>query len=278
MNYKNQGLVPSIITPELEEFMHRVEVSKIRGWLQNGNYWYPASIDSQCGYCNEWSNLVCSDPVFHPQSSSFVLHGRCVRCTENSRVFVDRVPKDTCNCDELWILPKPEAREEVFIEYEKTIPQRILRAYNTAIKSFNLGLWGGCITECGRALEGITRDKFPESIRLNKKEEEVHLGIKLQRLQTEAKKMGDIESLLKPIIELSEAVRLGRNTSAHFDVEKEPDKEAASLVLRLAEYLITYFYVIPKQAKTLEETIQSLLPADAEKEIKGRKETEEDED
>lgn len=267
MNYKNQAMSnPSIIPPGLRQFMHKVEIDKVKGWTKSASYWFPESIDAKCGHCQAWSNLVCSNPVFHPQTASFVLEGRCVRCSGRSTVLVDEVPQNGQTFRALWILPKPEIKENIFREYSNEIPARILRAYETAIKSFDLGLWGGCITECGRALEGITRDKFPESIRLNKKEEEVALGIKLQRLQAEIEKMEDIEPLLKPIIELSEAVRLGRNTSAHFDVEKEPDEAAASLVLRLAEYLISYFYVIPKQAEELEKTIQSLSPADQEEE------------
>jgi hypothetical protein len=266
MDYRTNDRVKelSLIPPELKEFMHRVQIEKVKGWSGASSHYYPNSIDVKCGYCQHWSNLICEAPSFHAQSKSFTLHGRCVRCDQKSRVFIDNASSEMGHFAEMWILPKPEVREGIFLNFESEIPTRILRAYNTAIKSFDLGLWGGCITECGRALEGMTRDKFPESIRLNKKDEEVHLGIKLQRLQTEAKKMGDIESLLTPIIELSEALRLGRNTSAHFDVEKEPDAAAALLVLELAEYLMSYFYVIPKQAKTLEKTIQALSPADKE--------------
>jgi hypothetical protein len=266
MNYRTDDRVeePSLMPSNPKEFMHRVPIEKVKKWGNNNGHYHPTSIDAKCGYCQQWSNLVCENPSFHGQSKGFTLHGRCVRCDQQSRVFVDNSSSAAYHFDEMWILPKPEVRESAFLRFENEIPTRILRAYNTAVKSFDLGLWGGCITECGRALEGITRDKFPESIRLNKKDEEVHLGIKLQRLQTEAQKLGDIESLLKPIIELSEALRLGRNTSAHFDVEKEPDDEAALLVLELAEYLMSYFYVIPRQAKILEETIQALSPADEE--------------
>jgi hypothetical protein len=258
--------------------MHRVDIERANDWTsltpQNpiGSRMKPRSIDTQCGYCGRLGALMCGKEVtFNAETSTLTLKARCTGndCNKNSTVLIiDAVTEADYNSGmrskEIWILPKPIIKSSIFEGFEDSIPTRIFKAYTIAIKSFNLGLWGGCITECGRAVEGITRDKFPPSITKDKNDKELALGPKFDRLKAKLASLDEGEQLFGPILQLGNSVRLGRNTSAHFDVEKDPAQEDAVLVLELAEYLISYFYIIPKKADALEDAINALVPADAE--------------
>lgn len=147
------------------------------------------------------------------------------------------------------MLPKPSIHE-ISIPSDK-LPSEIFDAYEEAVKCFNAGFWRATVTECGRALEGVTQDKF------STKEERQQL-----KLLSEKKKPEDNEGvksiLFAPILELSSAIRLGRLTGAHFNIKGKADREVAEQVLNLTEYLIRYFYVLSSDATELETKINAL--------------------
>ena len=53
-------------------------------------------------------------------------------------------------------------------------------------------------------------------------------------------------------------VRKGGNLGAHFDLEKEPNEETATLMIELLEYLIEYLFVLPKRIDKIHGTIDGL--------------------
>ncbi len=60
------------------------------------------------------------------------------------------------------------------------------------------------------------------------------------------------------MIILSHAVRKGGNIGAHFDLEKEPDKEAALAAIDLVEYLLDYVFVLPKKVEALGNKLKEI--------------------
>lgn len=67
--------------------------------------------------------------------------------------------------------------------------------------------------------------------------------------------------LQKPIILLGDAIRKGGNLGAHFDLEKEPDKLTATLMLELLDDLIDYLFILPQRINELRQQIEKCLIA-----------------
>jgi hypothetical protein len=261
MNYRTDDRVEesSLMPSDLKEFMHRININKVRGWDKTSNYWLPSSIDAKCGYCQEWSNLVCEYPSFHPHSLGFTLHGRCVRCNQNSRVFVDGARENKQEFNELWVLPKPENRDAK-INTEKIDNARISKAYREAVKAFNDNSPSLSISACGRIVEGIGKTKFPNS-----------KGVKdimplLNNLRKELKEAPAFKEILMPLLDLGEALRLGRNPASHFDLETDPNLDLAGKVLDLTEFLLQYVYVISGESINVDGLIKACGPGDDDSE------------
>jgi hypothetical protein len=130
------------------------------------------------------------------------------------------------------------------------LPFEIFDAYEEAVGCFNDSRWRATVTEGGRALEGITQDKF--TTQEQRKQLKDLSGKKLVPDE-------DVQRILfNPILELSSAIRLGRLTGAHFNLKGKADREVAEKVLDLTEYLIRYFYILSIAATELEVKINTL--------------------
>ncbi len=247
-----------VYTVETDKFntskiMQPIAPKTVPGWKLEGTNWVPSSIDIICPFCNRPSNLVTHSYIFHPQSLTMVMMGRCVRCSRESKLWAIGVKSQKSNdgstCDEVWMLPKPSIRE-ISIPSDK-LPSEIFDAYEEAVNCYNASFWRATVTECGRALEGVTLDKF------STKEDRQQL-----KSLSENKKPEDNEGvksiLFAPILELSSAIRLGRLTGAHFNIKGKADREVAEQVLDLTEYLIRYFYILSSNASELEAKIKAL--------------------
>lgn len=257
MNYEQSGLGESSTSlPQgFKEFMHKVGIDRVKAWHPHGNFNYPLSVDAKCGYCQEFVNLICENPVLHPQSRSFVLDGRCVRCNKKSRVFVDGAKENSCDFQEMWILPKPLERVPL-ISHEMIENPRISKAYRDALDAFNLGKPSLAITACGRVVEGIGKTSFPSSKDIN------NIGRLFSNLRGEIKKIPEFKAVLEPLLGLGEALRLGRNPGSHFDLEIDPDMDLAGKVLDLTEFLLQYVFVIGDEAKNVQQLIQKCGPGE----------------
>ena len=251
-----QDIVRVPNTLGLLKFMHRVGIDKANGWKNlnpNGDLpAVPEEIDAICGFCNFHVALTCDSYTPDGQTRTVCMQGVCRRCREASMILMTGY-KDWSQYqrgerpDEFWILPKPSLRQ-IKIRKE-SLPEDIFDAYEEAINCFNGSHWRATVTECGRALEGVTLDKFP-SLEDRKT---------LKKISSN-KTAGDTvkETLFLPILDLTSAIRLGRMTGAHFNIKGKADKEVADRVLDMTEYMIKYFYELPEDAQALEETIGNL--------------------
>lgn len=129
-------------------------------------------------------------------------------------------------CKELCIHPSPTThRDSIFGNIK--VDERLDRAYKTALDAFNAGIWAAAVTSCRRTLEGIVKVQLPESERK---------GMLAQQLKQLPKHV----DLSQPLLQLADVLKDGGNIGAHFDLEKEPDMEFATLMIDLTEYLIEY--------------------------------------
>lgn len=131
------------------------------------------------------------------------------------------------------------------------IPTKVYSYYKEAVNCFNSGCWRATVSQCSFSLKKIAEKEIPEQ------ESEDGLYYALYNLQSGLKIINYL-SLLEPILLLCNSLRLGKNPSNCFDLEKEPDREAAEKILYLTEYLIQYLYVLPYKVGDLESVIESL--------------------
>lgn len=226
--------------------MQAIDPKRVAAWHLEGELWVPKSVDTVCPFCNHPSNLVTDSYSHHRANNTMGMLGRCVRCSQQSNLWAVglKTRQQAPNwCKQIWMLPKPSARE--IVVSAESLPTGIFNAYKEAVGCFNAGFWRATVTECNRALEGITQDKF-------EKEERKNL-----QLSPENRDLPQFK-LFEPILKLAKVVRLLRQYSAHYHATKEPDREAAEEVLDLTEYLIKYFYVLPLKTDTLEAKINEL--------------------
>jgi hypothetical protein len=238
--------------------MQKVELDKLRDFVKKNNtldFSMPGSIDCICSFCNVLTNMQITDHVTNKATRSTSMFARCINCQKKSSIHIVK-GKDSegKEVDECWIHPKPNIREYRFTE-DDIGEVRIWNAYKEALETFNNGNPISSITSCGRIVEGIAKTKFPNA------QGTKQIGELFKNLQKESSTLHeDFSKILLPILSLGEALRIGRNTAGHFDLEKQPNKELASKIIDLTEFLIQYIYTLNKEANKVEELIQSLLP------------------
>jgi hypothetical protein len=243
--------------------MQQVPLDRLKAWQTIGNGCrIPSSIDCICGFCNTLANLqiqfVNTDGI-----ETVLMTGRCTRCDEKSKVFLIGVitkplGHDSRNESECWVHPKSEIRKHKFQNEEIDSP-RIARAYKDAVDLFNDGRASPSITCCGRVVEGIAKINFPNASSTNQ------IGALFKKLEQESAKLPEeFKNLLSPLLSLGKALRIGRNTGGHFDFRIEPDRELASKILDLTEFLIEYVCILQLEADKVQELIDALEPLESE--------------
>ena len=232
----------------LRKLMHYIDPKTVYSWraTQKGKFRVPDSCNSKCPKCSQITALKIDTEEYSAQTLTFNCRGHSTCC--NTPVFIWVVePNVEGTCKEIWTLPMPKGNWELSIAEDK-LPFKLYDAYKEAVEVYNLGRWRAVVTECGRALEGITHDQFPEET-----ERQI------------LKQLGEGEfpdklpsRLFEPIIELTKAIRLGRRTGAHFDLTCPADEEIAREVLELTEYCLRYFYVLEDQSEKLANKIHEM--------------------
>jgi hypothetical protein len=243
--------------------MHFIDPKTAHNWTtlqQTGDYWTVLAIDSTCPHCHRAVTINLDAPVLIPQTESIAMRGRCPRCQDDKpiRVFLTEVRhkhETTRECGGIWMEPVPKIRSLMISQLPE---KRVFNGYKDAVESFNAGMWSSSITSCGRVVEGIGKTKFP-----NAQATKQIKGL-FDKLRSELKKAPDFKELLEPLLNLGEALRIGRNPGTHFDLETEPDRNLADKVIDLTEFLIRYIYLISDETTEVNRLILELGPGDAD--------------
>jgi len=119
------------------------------------------------------------------------------------------------------------------------------RAYESAVNVVRMREWSAAAMSCRRLLEGITKMALPAQL------QHETLAKQLEAFPTHV-------DLGKPLMDLADAVRKAGNLGAHFDLEREPNEEVATLMLDLSEDLIEYLFALPERIEDLHLKLQSL--------------------
>lgn len=234
--------------------MERILESAIAAYENRGNARLPRAIDTVCPFCGRSLTFAISWSGGRVNRTLMFTEGRCSACDDKSTfVLVDlKAPESNKpEVGKLFIYPAAGHRSPLpdFADTED-VPDALARAYISAINVYNAGEWNAAATLVRRALEGVTKTQLPdESTPSN--------------LASQLEALADHLELDKPLIGLAHALRKGGNLGAHFDLEHEADRQTASLMLDLLDYLLEYLYVLPGRVEKLDSRVERLPGAES---------------
>ena len=264
-NSKNSKQWDKIAKSLFQDNMQSINTDTIawgkQSWLRTVD-----TFNAECPTCDQLRGVKTDSSAIHDQACKTISQSAiCTFCGQHFKVFVinpliDQDLNKPATCDSVWAYPTASVLKKLIFTEEDLTP-RIFRSYKSAIDSFNNKNWFAVLSSCGVTLEGICKIHFPKAKNGDT------LGDLFGKLDKLLKTDSQYSLLLEPMKLLGEALNLGRHKGAHFDIEKDPDKEVAVRVLDATEFLIKYFYTLKKDAETLKKKILALKPENFEGEI-----------
>lgn len=255
MNQDDNRLIN--LSLNVQEIMLSIDPSSIPSWKSEGGLWVPSCVDTICPFCHKPTTLDTELYCYESHTNTMGMFGRCTRCQGKAKIWAIEVQKQTGpkTCQEIWMLPKPSVREPITLT--AGTPHRISKAYQEAVVAFNNGLYPLAVTSCGKVIEGIAKNTFPGG------EGKKQIGQLFRSLEDSLEDNADYKDLLQPFLDVGRTFRLGRNIGAHFDLEKDADRDVAQDLLELTEFFLRYIYVISYEAAETNNKIEALGPDDS---------------
>lgn len=227
--------------------MYQLSDSHIASWKQESSAYVPAAVDVDCPDCGRMLTFALSKWSSAPGNTKISIN-RCAACNSRCTFFLlsHRGKEKSLGSARLFVHKKPPGREPLasILENDR-LAEPVQRAYLSTVNVFNNGEWGATAVLSRRLLEGVTKSPLPEE----------HHGLSLAQ---QVAKLPEQKNLAAPITTIADAIRRGGNLGAHFDLEAEPTKEVALLMLELVEELLEYFFVLPDRIEELHERIERL--------------------
>ncbi|MBL0909078.1 DUF4145 domain-containing protein [Pectobacterium carotovorum] len=215
----------------------------------------PETISTECPNCEERGLFKLTNYSLDASRFAISASSECPGCESKAHfwMFVDDVElepsiswekKDRTDKKPNYIYMHPTIKKNYYQhpQFHDDIPKALSRSFLSTVDSLNSKNYPATAVGARRTLEGIFKYLVPEESRKQP----------LFKLIEIAKENHD---MMKPLSSLSHAIRDGGNSGAHFDEDREPDEIIAKQMVELLEYLITYFYVLPKEIKNLESSL-----------------------
>lgn len=211
------------------------------------NYNLPTSIDTICPHCRRQVNL--SLPWDNPKTY-VVEHcsAHCPACQKKATLILltDTSTTTGIRSGSLFITPDNDVRQPLAgLAETNKIEDGLKRAYFSTITVLNAQEWTATAVLCKRVLEGITKSIVAEEHKSK------NLSVQIRAMLTQL-------DLTKPISTLADAIRKGGNIGAHFELEKEPNQETATLMVDLLDDLIEYIFILPGRIQQLHDRMEKL--------------------
>lgn len=215
--------------------MYSISNSVVVNWVNNSGYHVPVMLDLVCPSCRKAVTFAAEGWNGHT-AQGMPLPMRCPRCAET--VSLIRLGGTQNANARLYIDAENPARPAVLgldLVPDEVISPKLKKAYQSALNVLAIGEAEATAVTCRRVLEGITRSILPKDAK------QTNLYRSIAALTKEHDK------LAKPLVELSDTLRVGGNLGAHFNDESETSIEDARRMMDLLDYLITYLFVLPTQ-------------------------------
>lgn len=227
--------------------MHQLPETAVASWVDDGPRSHPALVGWSCPHCTHFVSFS-TGPWKEIGKDHWHAQGGCPRCKGIVQVFTLNVGTGHKSLagGSLYMFPPSRARvPSAEIMDNNSLAEPLKRAYRSTVNVVNVQEWSATAVMCRRLLEGITKSTLPTDL----------------QKETLAKQLAALPKhvdLGKPLLELAEAVRKGGNFGAHFDLEREPTEQVATLMLELCEDLMEYLFALPSRIDELNGKLQSL--------------------
>jgi len=211
----------------------------------SGVFKYPNVVSCRCPSCGNSTNFSIPNSALKEAERSLLAAAKCAGCGYLVRFlgFYSAEPGlEGYDTLEILNVYSPQDRLIERPNLPENVPEPLARSLYATIDAFNSENFMATSVVGRRTLEGIFKYLVNEAERkttLNKLIENV----------------GSNFDFSAPISRLAHAIRSGGNLGAHFDMEKEPDRELAKQMVDLLLYLISYLYVLPKSITDIEAAL-----------------------
>lgn len=230
--------------------MHELPETLITNRLTTASYELPKTVKLVCPFCAEkvvftlrWSHEI-NENLTHTT-------GVCPNCDRSCIFAVVKFAavEDGSNKlkrGRLFVHPAPKIRQPIDgFDKIDALTDGVKRAYLSAISAYNFQEWSLTATAIRRFLEGLAKTS------VSKDDEGKDFYHQIDSL---TKKIGNA------LVDLAKELRRTGNLGAHFDLEREPNEEVATLMLNLVDFLIEYMFVLPNKVESLREKVSQLDP------------------
>ena len=216
-------------------------------WGQTAGYRVPNCVDTICPFCGRPMSFSLNEWRDARNVNSLYMASRCSACNKSANFLWTRCKKEGTTQNDMsgfymWPVPKLIRQPISGLDATSAFPEKLGRAYASAIRTFNVRECIGSTVLCGRLLEGLLKELLPEN------SEHRNIADGLKQLPKHVK-------LYEPLLKLADGIRKGRNIGAHFDPEKEPDQEITEMMLDLLDYLIEYLFILPDRVDRLHKRL-----------------------
>ncbi len=217
-----------------------IEPNFRNGFRSVGSKSIPKAISAACGFCGEVGVFTLNQGNPPLSDSTWATFSKCPSCDNKSDFFVafEKLPDGNMEPIQVSVFPGPSNSFEP-LRLPSDFSSVLAGAIRDAEESLKNKLYSPALTCGGRALEAV----FYE---LGKKHGSS------DKLYSMIEKFLDSPESNDPLRKLAHAIRKGRNVGAHFDVDIQPTKDSAILVVELLHYLVTYFFLLPAKINALE--------------------------
>lgn len=224
--------------------MHQMDYSSIRRWVKVNQKHHAATISVFCPHCSELGNVRFDSPKYDQLRDAHSATGRCPSCDKRVHAWTLNASSPDNSNSLVFVYPSP-ATKRPMIQGLESIPKEIANEYSHSIQLYNDARWTEVGFRARRTLEAVVSKLLSE----NEKS-----GI----LARDLSKLSDHPDLRKPITELSDALRMGGNFSAHFQGATAPTKETAEAMVALVESMLEYLFIVPSRTEELSRHIEKL--------------------
>ena len=207
-----------------------------------GHFKDPSAASTVCPHCGSSGvfTLRLQGPTM---SECSIKTGSCPKCSRTVSFVLafERGPDEqTWQLTDAETFPRTKSKKST-ITLPEGFPARLANAIRDTEKTFEAGMYSPCLTSGRRALEGIFKTLAYEA----DADKSLYKLIELVLASEEAG---------QPLKDLSHSIREAGNIGAHFDEVFEPNRETAELLLELLEYLVAYFFMLPKKIEALSKS------------------------
>lgn len=208
-----------------------------------------------CGHCAHLTIIPLG--TLHRDRYACYLRGNCPHCNTQYDYYV-KLYSEKKSVNQIvylpafaFVNPAPKMIRTPIVTREQMGDAKLHRAYMSALTTYDKGAIESVPVAVGRALEGIVKTYLTaQGIKVGKP--------MLAPLLTQLARDVDLS---KPLKELTDAIRVGRNIGAHFDEDMDPSAEMAERMLDLLDVIVEYLYVLPAQIEELKTYIAKPVPA-----------------